>query len=66
MDKKDVTFKLFTDKIVCLICMLFADGDNSDDENDQDNADKQMGDTDNAAEKYVSQPERKIFLLFTL
>lgn len=46
--------------------MLFADGDNSDDENDQDNADKQMGDTDNAAEKYVLQPERKIFFLFTL
>lgn len=36
-------------KICALIC--FADGENSDEEDDNDNADKQMGDTDNAAEK---------------
>lgn len=36
-----------------ILFIILLEGEESDKEDDNDDADKQMGDTDNAAEKYV-------------
>lgn len=36
-----------------ILFIILLEGEESDKEDDSDDADKQMGDTDNAAEKYV-------------